>query len=202
MDISSKNPSNLGADQVIYVDDIILESNISYAYTPSITGESLYCVGSTYSYTLQNLPAGSTVKWAVSDNASIISSTASSVNLKVNTSSPASAWVEAIIENINGTKDALIVRRNLILNSPNPSNPNYWGVCDGNDGTLCATPVAGAVSHKWMARTTGGTDVTLTESSDWCVYIPYATYLWVELYIYDQCGGFKKKGLRSSIAAV
>ncbi|MCY1633075.1 S8 family peptidase [Marinifilum sp. D737] len=98
-------------------------SNVNFAYTtlgvlsPTLSGPDLLCTGAT-TYTLNNLPSGTTVSWTSSSNITFPSgNTGSSVSAKAGSSTVSgTGWIEATI---NGTcGDITLPRKEVWVGRP------------------------------------------------------------------------------------
>lgn len=161
-------------------------ANISLTIpTMSINGSGEFCSG-TSNYTIDNLPCNASVSWSVyPSNANIVSLSCTSCSSTTLTKT--GNGIVTLIATITACGGSPIVKTKAItVGAAVPLFPPMPEICEG-PFELCVPPIENTISHQWVARVPGSLNVTLQETSDWCVEVP-AQALWVDLTIVNSCG--------------
>ena len=113
---------------------------------PTISGSTTVCSSSNTTYTLNNLPSGSTVTWTKSSNLSYVSQGTNTYTVKASSSSiSGSGWVEAEI--ITGNCDPITFRKDFWVGTPLLSaNAITFNNESGEDGFFCTDMIGNDVS--------------------------------------------------------
>lgn len=122
---------------------------------PATTGPSLLCNNAQATYTVSNVPAGTTVTWSKSSNLSIVSGQGTtSLRVKGASSGSGNAWVRPTLSNDCG--NVLMDQKDFWLGSPEPAH-NSTVYVTGYYGQDPITLVANGAYDFQISKTAGAT---------------------------------------------
>lgn len=175
---------------MIQTESVLQQTVSSICTIPEVVGSDFICIGSNYTYTLQNPP--STYNWSISNNMDIVSFTSSAITVKAKYStSQGNGFITATYNNgAEATKEVYVGKPYANL----PQAPNLCTNSFSDPYTLPASD--GATSYRLESgspylQINGQSEVTFTNAPVPLIYFSSSspgTYL-VQLFTSNPCGG-------------
>ena len=175
---------------MIQTESVLQQTVSSICTIPEIVGSDFICIGSNYTYILQNPP--STYNWSISNNMDIVTFTSSSITVKAKYStSQGNGFITATYNNgAEATKEVYVGKPYANL----PQAPNLCTNSFSDPYTLPASD--GATSYRLESgspnlQINGQSEVTFTNAPVPLIYFSSSspgTYL-VQLFTSNPCGG-------------
>ena len=156
---------------------------------PNMNGSSNLCSAENYSISFCQT-GNHNVTWTLSNpNLVTISGSGDLITLTANGSG--SLTLTATITFACAYSAPIVITKQIIVGTQTPTFIPYGTICASEPFTLCANPIANALSRQWVARV-GSSNVVLQETSSWCVEVP-ANTLYVDLFVTNNCGTAQKR---------